>query len=87
MAGPAYAGDAGWRLQPFLAAGQQGDRGFSAFQLGFTVRQSQTLPGILPTRVGSSLDLAVAAVLAYEAAMTMPAAMAYSGGFTDLDDW
>jgi outer membrane protein OmpA-like peptidoglycan-associated protein len=71
LGGSAYAGDAGLRLQPFLAAGQQGDRGFSAFQLGFTVRQSQTLPGILPTRVGSSLDLAVAAGVSLDRARSL----------------
>lgn len=71
LAGSAYAGDSGFRVQPFVAAGQQGDRGFSAFQLGFTVRESQTLPGILPTRVGSSLDLAVAAGVTLDRARSL----------------
>jgi OOP family OmpA-OmpF porin len=60
LATSAYAGDPALRLQPFVAGGHQDRAGFSALQLGFTWRQSQTLPGILPTRVGSSVDLAIA---------------------------
>lgn len=71
LAGSVYAGDSGLRVQPFVAAGHQGDRGFSAFQLGVTMRESQTLPGILATRVGSSLDLAVAAGVTLDRARSL----------------
>jgi outer membrane protein OmpA-like peptidoglycan-associated protein len=60
LATSTYAGDPALRLQPFVAGGHHNRRGFSAFQLGFTWRQNQTLPGVLPTRVGSSVELALA---------------------------
>jgi outer membrane protein OmpA-like peptidoglycan-associated protein len=68
LATATHAGASGATLQPFLSAGHESNADFSAFQLGFTWRGSQTLPGILPTRVGSSLDLALAAGVALDRA-------------------
>jgi OmpA-OmpF porin, OOP family len=55
-----YAGSPAPVLRPFVALGHQSPTAFSAANLGFEWRQSQTLPGILPTRIGSSLQLALA---------------------------
>jgi outer membrane protein OmpA-like peptidoglycan-associated protein len=66
LATTTYAGAGSVTLHPFLSAGHESNADFSAFQLGFTWRESQTLPGILPTRVGSSLDLALAAGVALD---------------------
>ena len=53
-----YAGSPGPVISPFLALGHQGSTTFSAFNVGFEWRQHQTLPGILPTRIGTSVQLA-----------------------------
>ncbi len=68
LATAAYAGAGSVLVHPFLAAGHESSSDFSALQLGFTWRESQTLPGILPTRLGSSLDFAVAAGVALDRA-------------------
>jgi outer membrane protein OmpA-like peptidoglycan-associated protein len=61
LATDTYAGSAGATVQPFAAVGHEDRAGFSALQLGFSWRRSQTLPGILPTRLGSALDLGLGA--------------------------
>lgn len=63
-----YSGSPGPLLRPFVALGHQSPTSFSAFTLGFEWRQSQTLPGILPTRIGSSLQLALASGFTLDAA-------------------
>jgi OOP family OmpA-OmpF porin len=65
-----YAGSPGPELGAFASAGKQARRGFSAFTAGFTWRRAQTLPGILPTRVGSSFELALAGGVALDGAAT-----------------
>jgi OmpA-OmpF porin, OOP family len=60
LATDTYAGDPGPRLSAFASAGHQTGASFSAFTAGFSWRGARTLPGILPTRVGASLDLALA---------------------------
>jgi OmpA-OmpF porin, OOP family len=60
LATRAYAGSPGPVISPFLALGHQALTTFSAFNVGFEWRQNQTLPGILPTRVGTALQLAMA---------------------------
>jgi outer membrane protein OmpA-like peptidoglycan-associated protein len=55
-----YSGSPGPVISPFLALGHQSSTTFSAFNVGFEWRQNQTLPGILPTRVGTSVQLALA---------------------------
>lgn len=66
LATQAYAGSPGPVLRPFVALGHQSATTFSAFNFGFEWRQSQTLPGIGPTRVGSSLQLAWASGFALD---------------------
>ncbi|HKY37739.1 MAG TPA: OmpA family protein [Polyangiaceae bacterium] len=68
LATAAYAGAGSVLVHPFLSAGHESSSDFSAMQLGFTWRKSQTLPGILPTRLGSSLDFALAAGVALDRA-------------------
>lgn len=70
IASATYAGSPGAVIGPFVAAGHQTSASFSAFTCGFDWRQSQTLPGILPTRIGSSLQLALAAGVALDRAQT-----------------
>lgn len=70
LATGAYAGGAGATLAPFVSAGHEDRSGFSAFQLGFSLRKAQTLPGILPTRIGSSLDLGIGAGVVLDRAGT-----------------
>lgn len=60
LATGAYAGADGPALGAFAALGREGSRSFSSFALGGSWQKSQSLPGILPTRVGSELWLAAA---------------------------
>ncbi len=59
LATSAYAGDDGFRLRPSLAVGHDERTFFWSVNLGYLFRPSQTLPGVLPTRVGSALSPAV----------------------------
>jgi OmpA-OmpF porin, OOP family len=68
LATATYAGSPGPQLGAFVSTGRQRAGSFSAFTAGFTWRRAQTLPGILPTRVGSSLDLALAGGFALDRA-------------------
>jgi OmpA-OmpF porin, OOP family len=68
LASASYAGAPGPLIGPFVAAGHQNQGSFSAFALGFDWREAQTLPGVLPTRVGSALRLALAGGVALDAA-------------------
>jgi outer membrane protein OmpA-like peptidoglycan-associated protein len=70
LASASYAGGPGPILGPFVAAGHRSRGSFSAFSLGFDWREAQTLPGVLPTRIGSSLRLAFAAGVSLDAART-----------------
>lgn len=70
LASKQYAGSPGPVLRPFVALGHQSPTAFSAFNLGFEWRQSQTLPGVLPTRVGSSLQFALASGFTLDAAQS-----------------
>ncbi|HEY6079099.1 MAG TPA: OmpA family protein [Polyangiaceae bacterium] len=63
-----YAGSPGPVIAPFVAAGHDSSFSFSAFALGLTWREAQTLPGAVPTRIGSSLDFAVAGGVALDGA-------------------
>jgi OmpA-OmpF porin, OOP family len=65
-----YAGAPGPQLSAFASAGQHSASAFSAFTAGFSWREGQTLPGILPTRIGSSLDLALAGGFTLDRART-----------------
>ncbi len=65
-----YAGSPGPVLGPFVSLGHQNAESFSAFELSFAWREAQTLPGILPTRIGSSLQLALAGGVALDGART-----------------
>lgn len=65
-----YAGGPGPTAAAFVSAGQHGAASFSAFELGFLWRESQTLPGVLPTRVGSALQLGLAAGFMLDGART-----------------
>lgn len=60
LATQTYAGHPGPVLGAFAAAGHQDATSFSAFTLGFAYRENQTLPGIVPTRIGSTVRLALA---------------------------
>jgi outer membrane protein OmpA-like peptidoglycan-associated protein len=68
IATAAYAGAGSVMVHPFLSVGHDSSADFSAIELGFTWRESQTLPGVLPTRLGSSLDFALAAGVALDRA-------------------
>jgi outer membrane protein OmpA-like peptidoglycan-associated protein len=70
VASASYAGAPGPLIGPFVAAGHQNQASFSAFAVGVDWREAQTLPGVLPTRIGSSLRLAVAGGVALDAART-----------------
>ncbi len=70
LATSTYTGSDGPVVRAFLAAGHRNTAAFSAFELGFSWRDAQTLPGILPTRVGPSLDLAASAGFALDRART-----------------
>jgi OmpA-OmpF porin, OOP family len=63
-----YAGSPGPVVHPFVSFGHQTAAAFSAINLGFEWRRSQMLPGLLPTRVGSSLQLVVASGVALDRA-------------------
>jgi OmpA-OmpF porin, OOP family len=70
LASASYAGAPGPIVGPFVAAGHHDRGSFSAFSLGFDWREAQTLPGVLPTRIGSSLRLALAGGVVLDAART-----------------
>jgi outer membrane protein OmpA-like peptidoglycan-associated protein len=70
VASASYAGAPGPLIGPFVAAGHQSQSSFSALAAGFDWREAQTLPGVLPTRIGSSLRLALAGGVALDAART-----------------
>lgn len=70
LATTAYAGSPGLVLGPFVSAGHQTSSVFSAFALGFEWREAQTLPGVLPTRIGSSVQLGLAGGFMLDAAGT-----------------
>jgi outer membrane protein OmpA-like peptidoglycan-associated protein len=59
LATEVYAGAKGPTLGAFVSAGHQNLASYSAFSLGFDWREAQTLPGILPTRLGSTVQLAL----------------------------
>ena len=50
-----YAGDGFMRAQPFVALSSSAERWHLSTNLGFLLRQDETLPGVVPTRVGSAL--------------------------------
>lgn len=68
LASQTYAGASSAALGAFVSAGHDAERSFSALALGFTWRKAQTLPGILPTRVGSDVSLALATGVALDPA-------------------
>jgi len=70
VASARYAGGPGPIVGPFVAAGHQNQGSFSAFAAGLDWREAQTLPGVLPTRVGSALRLVLAGGVALDAART-----------------
>jgi OmpA-OmpF porin, OOP family len=68
LASTDYAGDPGPTLRPFVSLGQRSEAGFSAINLGFEWRKAQALPGVVPTRIGSSLTFSAAAGYALDSA-------------------
>lgn len=91
LATEVYAGAPGPTLGAFLSAGHQSTASFSVGSLGFTWREEQTLPGILPTRVGSTLQLALGGGVALDGARTtrlgpeLAATMVVGNGASLLD--
>jgi len=55
----AYAGDGFLRAQPYLALSASDDRWHFGSNVGFSLREDETLPGLVPTRVGSALTAGV----------------------------
>ncbi len=55
LAAEPYAGDGFARAQPFVALSASAERWHVSSNLGFLLREDETLPGLLPTRVGSAL--------------------------------
>ena len=70
LATEVYAGAQGPQLGAFVSAGHQAPASDSAFSLGFDWREAQTLPGILPTRLGSTVQLALGGGAALDGART-----------------
>ena len=68
LATTTYSGSPGLVIHPFMSVGHQGPSSFSALNVGFEWRESQTLPGVLPTRIGSSIQLAAAGAVALDSA-------------------
>jgi OmpA-OmpF porin, OOP family len=60
LATSAYAGDGSLGARPFVALGREAERWSFGSNVGFRWRGSETLPGVLPTRVGSALTAGVA---------------------------
>jgi outer membrane protein OmpA-like peptidoglycan-associated protein len=50
-----YAGDGAFRAQPFVALASSSERWHISTNVGFLLRKDETLPGVVPTRVGSAL--------------------------------
>ena len=70
LATEVYAGAPGPTLGAFVSAGHQDPASYSALSLGFDWREAQTLPGILPTRVGSSVTAAFGGGVALDGGRT-----------------
>lgn len=86
-----YAGSPGPVLRAFASAGHQDSTSFSAMNVGLAWRKSQTLPGILPTRSGPALEVALAAGVTLDRARStrlgpeLALSSAVGGGATLLD--
>ncbi len=63
-----YAGDGAFRLRPSLSVGHDDDQFLWAASAGFLFRKSETLPGLLPTRVGSAVTAGAGFGLALDSA-------------------
>lgn len=70
LATEVYAGAQGPTLGAFVSAGHQAPASYSAFSLGFGWQEAQTLPGILPTRLGEAVQLALGGGVALDGGRT-----------------
>jgi outer membrane protein OmpA-like peptidoglycan-associated protein len=82
LGGGAYAGDGSFRARPFVAFGMRAPRFFFSVDTGYLLREGRTLPGLLPTRVGSALTSGIATGVALDRAGEFMLGPELAGSFT-----